>query len=752
MTYDQLKDQLQQASDETNKGNFDTAEQLANDLLAVLELPLHPEFVVWVQNNKQQLRANALLALATVEYRRGNFDNALTHAHRGLAIAEEENIPNCKAKTWNIIGLVYADLGNYDKALEFYNKAYETHSALGDSAEMASVTGNIGIIYRKLGNYTMALEFYNKALKTHSELGDCSRIALVTGNIGSVYQNLGSYDIALEYFNKALASHTELGETVSRARVTGNIGIVYYSIGTYGKALEYFNDALEMHVELGELTHAARVTGNVGNVYSSLGNYDKALEYYNKALASHKELGDIARVANVSGNIGNVYNFLGNSHKALEYYNKAIEIHSELGEIAGIAHVTGNIGNVYSSLGDYDKALEYYNKARVLHADLGDKHGLARVTGNIGSIYKQFGSYDKALEYFNKAFEIQTELGAMASIANALGNIGNVYADKKFDGYNPTKAEEYLLKAIDSGTQIGAKPMVVGFHKSLADLYELENRWQDFAVHFKKYIELKDEVNVAETKKQDAIREQRKEIELAKAAAAAKLSATTTLLHRVLPESIASRMIAGEEDISDYFPSVSILFADIAGFTPISAQMPATIVVRFLNYVFGEFDKIMKKHGCEKIKTIGDGYMAVAGAPIECADHAERIAGAALAMQEAIHLPEEFREYLPKGKEFGIRVGLHTGAVVGGVIGDERFVYDIYSDAVNTASRMESHGKADKIHVSEEFKQAFLETGRQGQPPESPTSPMSLHFAERGEMAIKGKGMMKTYFLEKANL
>ncbi len=255
--------------------------------------------------------------------------------------------------------------------------------------------------------------------------------------------------------------------------------------------------------------------------------------------------------------------------------------------------------------------------------------------------------------------------------------------------------------------------------------------------------------DIEETIKLDSIREQQKVIELAKATAAAKLTATTTLLHKVLPESIATRIIAGEQEIADYFPSVSILFADIAGFTPISAGMPAYVVVRFLNYIFGTFDTIMKKHGCEKIKTIGDGYMAVAGAPIECADHAQRMALAALEMQQDIMLPDEFRAYLPEGVNFGIRIGLHTGSVVGGVIGDERFVYDIYSDAVNTAARMESHGEPDKIHVSEEFKQAFLlGAARQEQPHESPLSPKSLHFQERGEMEIKGKGRMNTYFLE----
>ncbi len=630
MTNQQLKDQLQQAKDEYNKGNFIAAEQLASDVLNLLD-KLSDDAVV--SDYDPVMRANALYIIAEVMRRRGNFDAALEQAHRVLALAEKGNLLNAKTKAWNSIGLVYQALGSYDKALEFYNNA--------------------------------------------------------------------------------LAIHYELGEKSGIAGFIGSIGNIYFFLGSYDKALEFYNNALAIHYELGERSGIATVTGNIGSVYASLRAYDKALEFYNNALS----------------------------------------IHSEFGEKSLIASNTGNIGNVYNALGFYDKALEFFNNALAIHYELGEKSAIARVTGNIGIVYNNLGSYDKALEFYNNALAIHDELGEKLSVALVTGNIGSVYADSKFDGYDCDKAEEFLNKAIAISSDMGAQSHLVELHKSLADLYENEKRWEDAHIHFKKYIEIEKEVNVEEVKKQDAIRQQLKDIELAKAAAAAKLSATTTLLHRVLPESIATRMIAGEEEIADYFPSVSILFADIAGFTPIAAGMPASMVVRFLNFVFGRFDAIMKKYGCEKIKTIGDGYMAVAGAPIPCDDHAERMALAALEMQEDIQLPEEFKEYLPDGVDFGIRVGLHTGSVVGGVIGDERFVYDIYSDSVNTAARMESHGEADKIHVSEEFKQAFLGADHQEQPhesPTSPTSPKSLHFQERGEMEIKGKGIMKTYFLEKA--
>ncbi|MBS1537695.1 MAG: response regulator [Bacteroidetes bacterium] len=235
--------------------------------------------------------------------------------------------------------------------------------------------------------------------------------------------------------------------------------------------------------------------------------------------------------------------------------------------------------------------------------------------------------------------------------------------------------------------------------------------------------------------------EVRRKAEIDFAADRARFEATSEILNKILPSSIATRLISGEKDIADYFESISILFADIAGFTPISAQMPAQSVVRLLNFVFGEFDRIMKIHGCEKIKTIGDGYMAVAGAPIRYEDHAARIAAAALEMVETTFLPDEIHKLLPENTTFSVKIGIHTGAAIAGVFGEERFVYDVYSDAVNTAARMESHGEAGKIHVSEDFVTALHQTIN--------LSDINMRIIERGQIEIKGKGLMKTYFLEK---
>ncbi|MBD2120666.1 adenylate/guanylate cyclase domain-containing protein [Trichocoleus sp. FACHB-262] len=199
------------------------------------------------------------------------------------------------------------------------------------------------------------------------------------------------------------------------------------------------------------------------------------------------------------------------------------------------------------------------------------------------------------------------------------------------------------------------------------------------------------------------------------------------LLLNILPPSIAERLLKQQQTIADSFAEVTVLFADIVGFTQLSTQMSPSEVVNLLNQVFSRFDELAEYHGLEKIKTIGDSYMVVAGLPQHRIDHASAIAQMALAMHQALK-----QLNTQTGHTLEIRTGIHTGPVVAGIIGLKKFAYDLWGDTVNTASRMESQGLPGEIQVSETtyecLKQQYV-------------------FEERGSIAIKGKGEMNTYLL-----
>lgn len=199
------------------------------------------------------------------------------------------------------------------------------------------------------------------------------------------------------------------------------------------------------------------------------------------------------------------------------------------------------------------------------------------------------------------------------------------------------------------------------------------------------------------------------------------------LLLNILPASIAERLKASGDAIAEHCDGVTVLFADIAGFTPLSANKTPRALVELLNRIFSEFDALADAYGLEKIKTIGDAYMAVAGLPEAWPDHAARAARMALAMLDATS-----RVAAETGEPLSLRIGLHSGPVVAGVIGRRKFTYDLWGDTVNTASRMESHGVPGAIHCSGAT--ALLLQG-------------AFPLFARGAVDIKGKGEMHTFLL-----
>jgi class 3 adenylate cyclase len=200
------------------------------------------------------------------------------------------------------------------------------------------------------------------------------------------------------------------------------------------------------------------------------------------------------------------------------------------------------------------------------------------------------------------------------------------------------------------------------------------------------------------------------------------------LLHSILPDTIVKRLKAEPGIIADRFEATTILFADIVGFTSLSARTAPADLVSLLNKMFSIFDELTNQYGLEKIKTMGDAYMVAGGLPIANKGHAQAIADLALDMRIKL---VEFNQQ--QQQNFAIRIGIHTGSVIAGVIGIKKFVYDIWGDAVNIASRMESHGIAGEIQVSEA---TYLLLKDQ------------YEFKERGLIEIKGKGKMPVYLLQ----
>ena len=205
---------------------------------------------------------------------------------------------------------------------------------------------------------------------------------------------------------------------------------------------------------------------------------------------------------------------------------------------------------------------------------------------------------------------------------------------------------------------------------------------------------------------------------------------SNSLLLNILPPSIAGRLKGGETSVIDYFTKATVIFIDIASFTKLSASVSPQQLLSMLNDIFSELDSLTEKYGMEKIKTIGDAYMVVSGIPTPREDHAAIAAAMALDVRNAF---TKFKN--PLGGPLHARIGIATGEAIAGIIGKKKFIYDLWGDSVNTASRMESTGVIGQIQCTEEF---YQEVGD------------SYKFTKRGEIEVKGKGKMTTYFLDEA--
>ena len=330
---------------------------------------------------------------------------------------------------------------------------------------------------------------------------------------------------------------------------------------------------------------------------------------------------------------------------------------------------------------------------------------------------EQFFGYDEE-EILGK-----NAVGTIVPLTDAAGNDLAVMLHKIL-----TKPEKYARNENESIRRNGDRVWVSWANKPLFDsggkfigLLAIgtditDRRWAEMQL-----VKLNDELEFRVEERTNALNDTLKALQY-------QQEQSERLLLNILPEEIANRLKRGDSTIADTFANATVLFADIVGFTQLSARVSPTELVSLLNEIFSTFDQLAERHGLEKIKTIGDAYMVVGGLPTPRSDHADSIAEMALDMLEAI---SDFSH--THNQDFSIRIGINSGPVVAGVIGIKKFIYDLWGDTVNTASRMESHGKPGCIQVTSTTYQLLQE---------------KYIFESRGSIQVKGKGMMNTYLLQ----
>lgn len=660
---------------------------------------------IWVsESNEIEDRLDAMYYYSTIVYLRSNPDSAFLLANHMYDLAERAEKTEYQADALRIQGTSFFNRGNISEALEYYSQSLRLSEKSGYLYGTASAFHKKGKLFAYQGEYQTALENFNMSMEIYKRISNKTDIADLYADIGIMYYDQGNFIKTLEYFEKCLVIYQELGNKWGMARVSNNMGVLYHEQGNTQFALPYFEQGFQLFEEVGELRGMASSLNNIGDLYATRGTYNKALEYNFRSLKMRIELGDKRGMANCYHVIGDNYSAQGKYEEALENYNKSLEIREELGERKVISQIYGDIGKLKNQQGSYNSGLLWCNKAYQLSIEIGAIREEQEACVCLYEAYKGLGIISKALLFHERYVVLSDSLKA-DEITKRLQQI----EFKKIMVADSLKMEEDKLRVelihVEEVNR-SARQRNFSIAIGIAVLFIALALWS----------------RLRYTRRTKAIIESEKE-------------RSENLLLNILPAEVAEELKATGEAEARNFDDVTVLFSDIKGFTQTAEKFSAKELVAELNICFIAFDEIVSRHKIEKIKTIGDAYMAAGGIPAPVANSALNVVLAAIEMQQFIAKRYEETKHLNK-PNFEMRVGVHTGYVIAGIVGAKKFQYDIWGDTVNTASRMESSGKVGEINISQTTYERIKDH------PE-------MQFVSRGKVHAKGKGEIEMYFVNR---
>ena len=460
---------------------------------------------------------------------------------------------------------------------------------------------------------------------------------------------------------------------------------------------------------------------NIGNIYSELGGYPKALEYDLKALRIFKELGDKSDEALVTGNIGAVYFEQNNYAEALEYEFKSLAIAEKAANNESAMQAMITIGSVYMAQHHYTDAIRYHFRAFSISKEIDDKNGEAISLCNMADDYIRLAAgSDEEIPYTGPQKKPQLPDNMIpksktAQLHKAVGYLTDaITIDEAIGDLNTLEISYQLLSTADS--MLGdykAALLALNRHNGLKDSVYSKNNEKALMRTTMQYEY--DKKHLADSlKAAEEIRRQRTYARTGLAGVLMLLGfsffmirnnkllvtekeRSDKLLLNILPSEVAQELKSTGVSTAKHFNNVTVLFTDFVNFTTAGESMSAQNLIEELHACFKAFDEITTRYKIEKIKTIGDAYLAVAGLPAEDHEHAAHVVSAA----------KEIRQFMISRRErlgdktFEIRAGIHSGSVVAGIVGVKKFAYDIWGDTVNTAARMEQNSETGKINISQ---------------------------------------------------
>lgn len=507
-----------------------------------------------------------------------------------------------------------------------------------------------------------------------------------------------------------------------------------------------------------------------GDKYKRTGDLELALKAYFKSVEAAVDAEFISGQGIANMSIADVYSVMGNSDNADLYYNKSIQLLRNTNDSVALASALLNAGDEFFNNAKFEDALTYFEESGRIFKEVNYLIGTAYNLGNTGMVYAEQEKDVLAKENINKAIVILEEMEDYYPISVYLTYMSDIYLRQN----DFTTALSYANRSLDLATTYGLKEQISEANLQLSKLYEHADNLEESYKYYRDHITYRDSVKNIEAVQQmadlrtdyevsqkqsevDLLNQKRKNQRIINISAAitsvliillaigiyrryvftkktniiieAEKNRSETLLLNILPEETARELKQRGKVQSKKFESVTVLFTDFKGFTKLVESVEPKRLIRSLDFYFKKFDEITTKYGLEKIKTIGDSYMCAGGLPTASKTHARNVINAA---KEIIDLVKGELQATDDLIHFEIRIGVHTGPVISGIVGLKKWQYDIWGDTVNIASRMESNSEPGRINLSET---TYHEV--------SDEYPCEY----RGEVKVKNRGALKMYFL-----
>jgi len=572
-------------------------------------------------------------------------------------------------------------------------------------------------------------------------------ITLMELNIGIGWDLKGQYDSAIQQYDKALHLAQKNNLITLEADIYNNYGIVYAYLGQMERSLDYGLKALKIYDQTNDSSRLAKIYNNLGSRYSEMGMNDKALEYYDKAVAINQLSDDKRRLSYNYGNIGTIYSDMDQNEMALDFYMKSFQLQKTLDNKVALSITLGNMAIAYQHLKQYDLALDYANQAYTISNKMDDEIGKLTYFITCAKIYFSREQYSKSLECYNKAEALSDSIDARQNLLEVYKGKAELFATiQDFENayiYNE-KYNTVSISLLDSEKDKAMK--MIQEYDEIKSQNEIELLTKDSEIqklNLRRQKVLRNSIAgigvlilvlaIGLGHRYRYVRRTRNELAKKNKTIESEKQKSDDLLLNILPEETAEELKSYGKSKARSYEMTTVLFTDFKGFTKIAELLSPEELVQEVDHCFKAFDQIISKYNIEKIKTIGDAYMCAGGLPIQNESNPLDVVNAGLDMVEFTDKLRKQRE--ADGKPFfEVRVGIHTGPVVAGIVGVKKFAYDIWGDTVNIAARMESSGEVGKVNISESTFQYVKE-----------------HFQckHRGKVEAKNKGAIDMYFVNR---